>query len=118
MATVTQINYQGRRFKPAERDQLPPGTPVPTGVYHQDGHLVWAEFSGAGVEAGRLVGHCDHTGVIQASYCWVTTDGRTVAGRCVSSPTILPDGRIRLTERWHRIDGSSGVSYIEEVVDR
>lgn len=118
MTTATRINYQGRRFQPAERDQFPPGTTVPTGVYHQDGRLVWAEFAGASVQAGRLVGHCGPDGVIEAAYCWVTTDGRTVAGSCVSSPTVLPDGRIRLTERWRRIDGSAGVSYVEEVTDR
>jgi hypothetical protein len=27
----------------------------------------------------------------------------------------LADGRIRLTEQWHRIDGSSGVSQIVEI---
>jgi hypothetical protein len=28
---------------------------------------------------------------------------------------VLPDGRLRLTERWRRDDGSSGISEIEEV---
>jgi hypothetical protein len=38
-----------------------------------------------------------------------------MAGTCVSTPTVLADGRIRLTERWRRADGSVGVSYVEEV---
>ena len=50
------------------------------------------------------------SGVIDAGYCMIMTDGEVVAGRCVSTPSMLPDGRIPLTERWHRIDGSSGIS--------
>jgi len=47
----------------------------------------------------------------------LTTGGETVAGVCVSTPTLLPDGRVRLTEHWRRLDGSSGVSHIEEIAE-
>jgi hypothetical protein len=33
----------------------------------------------------------------------------------VSTPDRLTDGRVRLTEHWRRLDGSSGVSQIEEI---
>jgi hypothetical protein len=52
--------------------------------------------------------------VIEAAYCMVGSGGETVAGTCVSRPTVLPDGRVRLTEQWQRMDGTSGVSQIEE----
>jgi len=57
----------------------------------------------------------DEHGVIDAAYCQIMRDGELVAGRCVSTPAVLTDGRIRLTEQWHRIDGSSGVSQIVEI---
>jgi hypothetical protein len=107
------MDYDGRRFRPAGA----PGIPAGTGLYHQQGELVWAEFSGPSVRAGRLVGTCRHDGTIDAAYCYVATSGATVAGSCVSTPRILADGRIALTERWQRLDGSSGVSEIEEFVD-
>ena len=66
--------------------------------------------------AGRLVGIVDEHGVIDAGYCQIMPDGEVVAGRCVSTPAVLADGRLSLTERWHRIDGSSGVSQIVELV--
>jgi hypothetical protein len=103
-------NYQGRLFGPSD--------PVPGSVlghYFQQDDLVWAEFSGGRVRTGRLVGVRDQAGVIDAAYCQIMADGAVVAGRCLSTPTVLPDGRIRLAEQWHRADGSTGVSYIEEL---
>jgi len=91
-------NYDGRRFGP---EVVLPGSV--TGHYHQQAELVWAEFGG------------DNDGVIEAAYCQIMADGEVVAGRCVSTPTVLPDGRVRLTECWHRADGSSGVSLIDEL---
>jgi hypothetical protein len=40
-----------------------------------------------------------------------------MTGTCISTPEILPDGRLRLHEswRWTSGDGSSGESAIEEV---
>ncbi|MGH3157023.1 MAG: hypothetical protein ACRDNF_10660 [Streptosporangiaceae bacterium] len=117
-----QIDYDGRRFRPRPAVAQPPGGPAPAdgadtaiGHYHQDGDLVWAQFSGSGVRAGWLVGTCRHDGVIDATYCLVTGDGEATAGCCQSTPTLLADGRVRLTERWRRLDGSAGVSQIEEI---
>lgn len=106
------IDYDGRRFRPAGASG--PGTSV--GVYRHAGDLVWAEFAGGSVRAGRLVGTCAADGVITAGYAYVRDDGTTVAGECVSTPEVV-DGRVLLTERWRRGDGSSGVSHIEEIVD-
>jgi hypothetical protein len=107
---MTRIDYGGRRFRPAD-----PDAPQAEGHYRQDGDLVWAEFTGTHVRAGRLVGTCRIDGSIDAVYCYVTSDGERIAGSCVSTPTVMADGRISLTERWHRMDGSSGVSQVEEV---
>ena len=106
------MSCDGRIFAPVSFDGA--GAP-PTGRYSQRGDLVCAEFSGAHLRAGRLVGRCDADGRIDAAYCQVMADGAVVAGRCVSTPTVLPDGRVRLTERWQRNDGSSGISQIEEL---
>lgn len=82
------------------------------GRYHQDGDLITVDIGGGAVRAGRLVGTVDAAGVITGGYVQVMTDGEVVAGRVVSTPTLLPDGRIRLSEDWTRMDGSSGVSTI------
>ena len=102
--------YGGRRFRP-----VGDGAPGAEGRYFQDGDLVWAEFSGAAVRAGRLVGTRRPDGALDAAYCFLTAAGETVAGACLTTPELLADGRLLLTEHWRRLDGSSGVSRIEEV---
>lgn len=114
---AARIDYGGRRFRPAVSEPGPAGAEPPIGHYHQAGDLVWAEFSGAAVLAGRLVGTCRPDGTIDAAYCLVTKAGETIAGACVSVPAVLADGRVRLTEHWRRLDGSSGISCIEEVAE-
>lgn len=104
------VEYGGRRFRPVGSG--PGGV---EGRYFQDGDLVWAEFSGPEVRAGRLVATRRPDGVLDAAYCFVTAAGETVAGACLTTPEPLPDGRLRLTERWRRLDGSAGVSHLEEV---
>jgi hypothetical protein len=134
---ASRVSYDGRRFRPTGPDgdgaaaalelrrdgdsaAVEPGgrnRPTTVGRYHQDGDLVWAEFSGPTVPVGRLVGTCRPDGVIDAAYCMIGRDGQTIAGTCESTPTLHADGRMRVTERWQRMDGSSGVSYLEEIVE-
>ena len=109
------IDYDDRRFSSAAAETADPAGGVPVGHYHQTGDLVWAEFSGGAVRAGRLVGRCDANGGIEAAYCQLLAGGEVVAGRLSSRPHLLADGRIRLEERWRRDDGSAGTSWIEEL---
>jgi len=93
-----------------------PGPEHAVGHYHQDGDLITVEVGGGSVRTGRLVGTVDEAGVLTAAYCFVLTDGEVIAGSCLSTPSLLPDGRLLLTEQWRRMDGSSGTSYIASLV--
>jgi hypothetical protein len=114
--SAVSVDYDGRRFRPVEgpAGDRPAGQ-VPTAHWSQRGDVVLAEFGGGHVRAGWLVGTSDPDGVVDAAYCQLLTDGTVQAGRCVSTPSLLADGRLRLEERWRRCDGSAGVSWIEEV---
>lgn len=116
-AAPPRLDYGGRRFRPADSEPGRCDAEPTTGHYHQEGDLVWAEFSGARIRAGWLVGTCRPDDVIDAAYCLVTSTGETIAGACVSTPTMLADGRVRLTEDWRRLDGSAGISHIEELAE-
>lgn len=124
------VDYDGRVFRPVEADDDASadgadraghggerGTDAPgvLGRYTQRGDLVDAQITGGAVRVGHLVATVDAGGVLDAAYCLVLASGEVVAGRCASTPTTLPDGRLRLTERWRRDDGSTGTSVIEEV---
>ena len=109
------VDYDGRRFRAEAAETAGRGGAVPVGEYHQDGDLVWAEFRGGAVRIGRLVGSCAPDGVITAAYCQLLDSGELVSGQLSSRPHPLPDGRVRLEERWRRYDGSTGTSWVEEL---
>ncbi|QNE22180.1 hypothetical protein F1D05_35105 [Kribbella qitaiheensis] len=49
------------------------GANTPYGQYHRDGDLIWAEFyAGGSLRSGRLVGHLQSDGSIEAAYCLLT----------------------------------------------
>ncbi|HEU4946128.1 MAG TPA: hypothetical protein VFT31_03135 [Kribbella sp.] len=98
----------------------PRGEPdAPLARYHQEDDLVWAEFGGGRVRRGSLVGTCEADGELRMTYCMVLRGGEVVSGRCVSTPELLEDGRILLTEHWERYGpgAATGISYLEQVYD-
>jgi hypothetical protein len=119
---MTRQNYDGRRFTPVGS----PEDDRPVALWRQDGATVTARFSGGPVLAGFLLGTVGADGVVHAAYGQLLRGGADAgagageltvqAGRCTTTPDLLPDGRLRMREEWHRTDGSSGVSYLEEVL--
>lgn len=55
---------------------------------------------------------------LEFRYNHVNSKNEIRGGKCVSTPEILPDGRIRLYEIWKWLDAEAteGSSIIEEVV--
>ena len=107
---MAAFDYDGRLFRPGDKE----GTRA---CYHQDGDLVWGEFSGGSVRRGSLTGTCDPDGFLTFAYTMVLDSGSLVAGRCRSTPRLLPDGRIWLDEEWERFAPTheTGFSCLEEV---
>jgi hypothetical protein len=105
------INYDGRRFRKAGGGD---GTEA---RYHQDGDLVWADFTGGKVRRGTVTGTCGPDGTIRLAYTMVLTTGEVIAGHTVNVPRQEPDGRLVLREEWQRYGehAATGVSYLEEV---
>ena len=50
-------------------------------------------------------------------YQYINKEGELMTGKCISAPEILPDGRIRLKEKWQWTcgDHTGGESVVEEV---
>lgn len=84
-------------------------------IYHQDGSVIWAEYSGGDVLRGYLVG----TRVgdrLSFRYVHLNSAEQTASGVCESEIEELPDGRLRLHETWTwESRPGSGESVIEEV---
>ena len=87
-----------------------------TFVYHQDGSVVWAEYSGGEIMKGFLLGTCDERGELEFTYMHLNRSMVSRTGRCHSVPEVLDDGRIRLNEKWEWADSKkTGESVIEEI---
>ncbi|GAA4402487.1 hypothetical protein GCM10023187_17610 [Nibrella viscosa] len=85
--------------------------------YHQQGNVVWAEYAGGAIVKGFLIATVQADNSLDMRYQHVNRPGELMTGRCHSIPEYLPDGRLRLHERWQWTsgDGSSGESVVEEV---
>lgn len=67
------------------------------------------------LRSGRLVGHLRPDGSFDAAYCLLTAAGDLVSGECHSVPALDARGQIRIADHFRRSDGSTGVTYIEQI---
>jgi hypothetical protein len=113
---MTQLNLHGRRFAmiSSTASRVDPDGPTRF-AYEEDDGLIWGSYEGDTVVRGRFVGTRDHDR-IELSYAHVTTGDEPVTGRSASRIEPLPDGRLRLVERF-RFDGddTEQVSICEEL---
>lgn len=94
-----QISYDSRTFASIKNSATGEVGSDTTFHYHQDGNIIWAEYSGGEIVLGHLIAVCDDNGVLHTRYHHVNKKGELMTGVCTSTPEILPDGRIRLHER-------------------
>lgn len=83
--------------------------------YHELGDLVWARYEGGAVRLGFLVGLRDGDG-LEFRYSQLNERGETASGRCSTTISALPDGRLRLEETWAwETKPGAGTSAVEEI---
>lgn len=112
------INYDGRKFASIKNSGTGEVGSDTIFHYYQDGNIVWAEYSGGEIVRGQLIAVCNNDGVLDMRYHHANKNGELMSGLCSSTPEVLPDGRIRLHEKWQWTcgDNSSGESIIEEIL--
>lgn len=113
------VNYDGRTFKSVSNSASGEVGSETLFHYHQKGVAVWAEYSGGSILIGNLVAKCGEDGGLEMRYQHLNEDGELMTGECRSQPELLPDGRIRLHEKWQWTCGAraEGESVIEEVIE-
>lgn len=86
--------------------------------YQQQGSVVTATYSGGRIVRGHIIGRMLTDGRLDLRYHHLNGEGVLMVGTCLSTPELLPDGRLGFHERWQWLtgDGSLGESRIEEVV--
>jgi hypothetical protein len=85
--------------------------------YRQNGKVVTADYSGGSIKCGQLLALMQDNGELDMRYHHLNKDDEFMLGRCLSTPELLPDGRIKFREHWQWLNGdlTTGYSEIEEV---
>lgn len=112
------INYNGRNFVSIENTENGEVSSQTFFKYKQEGHIISATYSGGEIVQGILIGIVKEDGSLEFRYNHVNRKDEIRGGKCVSTPKIMPDGRIKLYENWKWLDAEAteGSSIIEEVI--
>ena len=112
-----KINYHNRRFRPIQNTENGETSSETIFHYEQEGNIVTSEYNGGQIVKGSLIAVVSENGELDMRYQQVNTKGELMTGICKSTPEILPDGRIRLYEKWKWTSGdfSEGESILEEI---
>lgn len=113
----TDINYDGRKFIPKMNSENGEVSEQTIFTYHQDGNLLWAQYSGGDILKGSLIGTVLNNGELDFMYHHMNRDMQLKTGKCHSVPTIAENGKIELSERWEWTSGdfSKGESLLVEM---
>jgi hypothetical protein len=114
---MSKINYDNRKFASVHNSETGEVSGETVFHYHQTGNIVSAEYSGGEIIFGTLIAVADENGNLDMRYQHINKNGELMTGKCLSTPEILTDGRIRLHENWQWTSGdlSAGESIIEEL---
>jgi hypothetical protein len=109
------LSLDGLRFAmvSSTASSVDPDAPT-TFDYHQDGRLVWGEYTGDTVTEGRFVGEVADDQVRISFAHALVADGTVVRGDAVSRAERSADGRLRLVEDFV-VDGIDHVSVCAQV---
>ena len=113
------INYNNKKFKSIENTENGEVNNETVFHYHQNKEIVWAEYYGGTIKKGFLLGLVGKNGKLEFNYEHINIKNEVKTGKCNSTPKILKDGRIELSEKWEWTNGdkSKGESKIKEFIN-
>ena len=108
------FSVEGRLFTAVENSESGEVSDQTVFRYHQNGSVIWAEYSGGSVVKGFLVGTMDEKHCLHFTYQHINRAGEQKTGSCDSEPRE-ENGRLRFYEKWKWTMGEEGTSVIEEI---
>ncbi len=111
------MNYNNKKFKAISNSENGEISKEMIFHYKQEGNILTCEYSGGEIVKGHLIGLVNEIGIINMRYHQVNKLNEIMTGICESMPEIMPNGKIRLLEKWQWTSGdlSTGNSVLEEV---
>ncbi|MGY6648382.1 n-acetylglutamate synthase [Wenyingzhuangia sp. IMCC45574] len=119
-----KINYHNKQFRVATNSENGETSSDTVFEYHQEGNILTSAYAGGQIKKGHLIGIVDENGVIEMRYHQINLQGELKTGKCISTPEVLENGKIRLHEEWEwTVEGvettvgeaSKGSSILEEL---
>ena len=112
---MSELSYDNKRFRGIVNYDDGDLTKEVLFHYRQKNRTVWGTFEGGRVRFGTLVANVLDDDRLDMVWQYLNIDSEFVSGACLSTPEVLPDGRLRLEETWTTIGGAAGTSVIEEI---
>lgn len=111
------IHYDNKTFRSVSNTANGEVNDATVFYYSQQKNIVMAEYKGGGIVSGHLIAVADAEGRLNMRYHHVNNNGELMTGICFSAPELLPNGKIRLHEKWQWTcgDNSHGTSVVDEI---
>jgi cell division protein FtsI/penicillin-binding protein 2 len=111
------LNYNNKTFRSVSNSKNGQINNDTIFEYTQTGNIVTAVYQGGSIVKGFVIALADENGKLNMRYQHVNTQQQLMTGICISTPQLLPNGKIQLHEKWQWTcgDNSKGESVIEEV---
>jgi hypothetical protein len=111
------MNYHNRKFRPISNTENGDTSSDTIFEYCQKGNILTSTYSGGKIISGHLLAIVDDMGHINMRYHHLNIDGEMMTGVCNSTPEVMPNGKLRLHEKWKWTSGdfSEGESTLEEI---
>lgn len=110
-------NLNGKLFRSVSNSENGDVDAATIFYYQQQGEIVTARYMGGSIVEGHLIAKVLPGGQLDMRYHHLNRAGEFMLGKCLSTPSQLPDGRLKFSEEWQWLtgDGSTGRSEIEEI---
>lgn len=111
------INYHNKVFVPLSNSANGEVDLSMQFVYQQTGNIVTCTYAGGRIRSGHLIALVADDGTLDMRYHQVNDKGEITTGICRSTPEQLPNGKVRMHEKWQWTSGdrSEGESLLEEL---
>lgn len=111
------LNLNGRVFQAVANSQSGEVSAATIFRYWQQGFVVTGRYEGGQILHGQLLAVWRDDGTLDMRYQHINAGHELMTGRCLSTPEVLADGRIRLHESWQWTCGAcaSGTSIVEQL---
>lgn len=111
------MNYHQKKFRPVSNTPNAETSEETVFLYKQKENILTSTYRGGQIKIGHLLGIVDEHGHIEMRYQQINHKGEIMTGTCLSTPELMPNGKIRLHEKWQWTskDESFGESILEEI---